>query len=64
MSNQLSYPHSIDSLVELFDPTEKLVSNIDQENQECIIAGDFNCDLLKAGDNNPKRLTERIVLNS
>ena len=26
-----------DSLVEFFDPIEKLVSNIDQENKECII---------------------------
>ena len=43
-----------DSLVELFDPIEKLVNNIDLENKECIIIGDFNCDLLKTGDNNPK----------
>ena len=41
MSNQLSYRHSIDC-VELFDPIEKLVSNIDQESKERIIAGDFN----------------------
>ena len=45
-----------DSLVELFDLIEKLVSNIDQENNKCIIAGDFNCDLLKTGDNNPKHI--------
>ena len=45
-----------DSLVELFDPIEKLVSNIDQENKECIIEGDFNCDLWKTGGNNPKHI--------
>ena len=45
-----------DSLVELFDPIEKLVSNIDQKNKQCIITGDFNCDLLKTGDNNLKHM--------
>ena len=48
-----------DSLVELFDPIEKLVSNIDQEIRECIVAGDFNCNLLKTEDNNSK-LIKRI----
>ena len=45
-----------DSLVELFKPTEELISSIDQENKECIVAGDFNCDLLKPDQNNPKHI--------
>ena len=53
-----------DSLVELFDPIEKLVSNIDQEIRECLIAADFNCDLLKTGDNNPKLIKRIYRANS
>ena len=45
-----------DSLVELFKPIEELLSLIDQENKECIVAGDFNCDLLKPDQNNPKHI--------
>ena len=45
-----------DSFVELFKPIEELISLIDQENKECIVAGDFNCDLLKPGQNNPKHI--------
>ena len=41
-----------DSLVELFKPIESLLMSIDQENKECIIVGDFNCDLLKPDKNN------------
>ena len=36
-------PHS---LVEWFDRAEKLVSKIDSENKECILARDMNCDML------------------
>ena len=45
-----------DSLVELFKPIEELISSIDQENKECIVAGDFNCDLLKPDQNNPEHI--------
>ena len=34
-----------DSVVEVFEPIESLFSAIDQENKECIVSGDFNCDL-------------------
>ena len=45
-----------DSLVELFKPIESLLMSIDQENKECIIVGDFNCDLLKPDKNNQKHI--------
>ena len=48
--------HPPDSLVELFKPIESLLMSIDQENKECIIVGDFNCDLLKPDKNNQKHI--------
>ena len=45
-----------DSQVELFEPIESLFSAIDQENIECIVSGDFNCDLLKPDQNNQKHI--------
>ena len=45
-----------DSLVELFKPIESLLMSIDQENKECIIVGEFNCDLLKPDKNNQKHI--------
>ena len=45
-----------DSLVELFKPIESLLMSIDQESKECIIVGDFNCDLLKPDKNNQKHI--------
>ena len=45
-----------DSLVELFKPIKSLLMSIDQENKECIIVGDFNCDLLKPDKNNQKHI--------
>ena len=50
-----------DSLVELFKLIESLLMSIDQENKECIIVGDFNCDLLKP-DKNKNMLGEYIGL--
>ena len=44
------------SLVELFEPIESLFSAIDQEKKECIVSGDFNCDLLKPDQNNQKHI--------
>ena len=49
-------PHS---LVEWFGRAEKLVSEIDSENKECISAGDMNYDMLKTRDNDARH-TERI----
>ena len=49
-------PHS---LVEWFDRAEKLVSETDSENKECILAGDMNCDMLKTRDNDTRH-TKRI----
>ena len=43
-------------MVELFKPIESLLMSIDQENKECIIVGDFNCDLLKPDENNQKHI--------
>ena len=45
-----------DPLVELFKPIESLLMSINQENKECIIVGDFNCDLLKPDKNNQKHI--------
>ena len=45
-----------DSLAELFEPIESLFSAIDQENKECIVSGDFNCDLLKPDQSNQKHI--------
>ena len=36
-----------DSRVELFSFIENMISKIDQEGKECILTGDFNCDLFK-----------------
>ena len=33
-----------------------MISKIDQEGKECIITGDFNCDLFKSRDNDTKHL--------
>ena len=46
-------PHS---LVEWFDRAEKLVSEIDSENKECILAGDMNSDMLKTRDNDTRQI--------
>ena len=46
-------PHS---LVEWFDRAEKLVSEIDSENKECILAGDMNCDMLHTRDNDTRHI--------
>ena len=42
--------------MELFEPIESLFSAIDQENKECIVSGDFNCDLQKSDKNNQKHI--------
>ena len=44
-------PHS---LVEWFDRAEKLVSETDSENKQCILAGDMNCDTLDTRDNDTR----------
>ena len=46
-------PHS---LVEWFDRAEKLVSEIDFENNECILAGDMNCDMLDTRGNDTRHI--------
>ena len=45
-----------DSRVELFSFIENMISKIDQEGKECILTGDFNCDLFKSKDNDTKHL--------
>ena len=45
-----------DSRVELFSFIENMISKIDLEGKECILTGDFNCDLFKSRDNDTKHL--------
>ena len=45
-----------DSRIELFSFIENMISKIDQEGKECILTGDFNCDLFKSRDNDTKHL--------
>ena len=45
-----------DSWVELVSFIESIISKIDQEGKECILTGDFNCDLFKSRDNDTKHL--------
>ena len=42
-----------DSKFDLFDRFEKFIQEIDNENKEMIITGDFNCDMLSNDNNNP-----------
>ena len=35
-----------------------MISKIDQEGNECILTGDFNCDLFKSRDNDTKHLKQ------
>ena len=42
-----------DSKIDLFDRFEKFVQEIDNENKEIIITGDFNFDMLSKDNTNP-----------
>ena len=47
--------------VKIFDQVETLISRIDSENNECIIIGDTNCNLLSEfSDNSTKHLTKLL----
>ena len=45
-----------DSLVEMFDKIDGLLYKIESECRESITAGDKNCNLMKAGDNDTKHI--------
>ena len=41
--------------MDIFEKIEILMQNLDQENKEVIILGDFNCDLLSSTTSNHTR---------
>ena len=53
-----------ESKVEWFKRAEELISRIDIEGKESILAGDMNCDLLKPQDNDTKHINESIVFTN
>jgi exonuclease III len=46
------------SRIEVFDIVENLIENLDSENKEVILAGDFNCNLLAVNELN---ITNRLL---
>ena len=47
-----------ESKFERFELAEELISRIDIEGKESILAGDMNCDLLKSRDNDTKHFEQ------
>ena len=52
-----------DSKSDIFDSFEKFIQEIDNEDKEMIIAGDFNCDMLSNDNNNPNIKKLKDVLD-
>ena len=52
-----------DSKIDLFDRFEKFIQEIDNENKEMIITGDFNCDMLSNDNNNPNVMKLKDVID-